>query len=505
MPSDGVLAADLIRSYREPPYGAIKFMREQLHAEPDPWQAKLLEAYISRDPQHRRISMQACAGPGKTAGEVVCGLHFLSCMLLEEGQHPKGLATSITGDNLRDNLWSEFAKWQSRSPFLSSQFTWSAQRIYATAYPATWFIAARTWPRGGSADEQGRTLAGLHSRSILFLIDESGAIPATVLRATEQGLANTAFGKVLQAGNPISLEGCLHEAAVRLRGQWFIIRVTGDPDDPEAWVHAPRVANVPDGEQSPAEWAREQIRTYGHDNPWVKSYILGQFPPGSINALLGPEDVEAAMQRHLTPDQYATAQKRIGVDIARFGDDRTVIYARQGLNASVPQPVILRNASTVDVATRILLAKSRYRSEMDFVDAGAMGAGVIDQLRAASITVQEVHFGGAANDPTVYRNRRAEMWFRMAKAIKAGAALSPFCQELLPELTTTTYQYLNGVFQLEDKAFVKKRLGRSPDIADALALTYALPDMPSVQMQRAAHVERSVQQPVDFDPFRPGA
>jgi hypothetical protein len=228
---------------------------------------------------------------------------------------------------------------------LEQAFTWTKTRIVANDHPETWFFSARSFPKSASPEEQGKTLSGLHSKFVLFVIDESGAIPTTVLRAAEQALSNKpAFGKILQAGNPISLEGMLYAAATQLAAQWHIIRVTGDPDDPK---RSPRIDKA---------WAEHQIQTYGRDNPWVMSYILGQFPPSSLNSLLGPEDVRAAMQRELPITAYNWAQARLGVDVARFGDDRTVIFPRQGKRAFAPQ--IMRHARdsavSTDIATAVL-------------------------------------------------------------------------------------------------------------------------------------------------------
>jgi len=459
---DAHLAAAKLASYRELPYGACRFAQDQFGFVGDTWQEQALVAFA--DPAIPRISLQACAGPGKTAVEAICGWYFLGTQCTP-GEHPKGLCTSVTGENLRDNLWAEFSKWQQRSEYLMHAFRWTAQRIFAVDHPETWFFSPRKWPKTGNADEQGATFSGLHSQNVCVIVDESGAIPPTVLRAAEQALANTTFGKILQGGNPISLEGMLYAAANHLRAQWFIIRVTGDPDDPH---RSPRIDLT---------WAREQIATYGRDNPWVMSYILGQFPPTSLNALLGIEDVQTAMARSpLDRMLYSHMQKRLGVDVARFGDDRTVLFPRQGLQAF--NPTVMRGAITNDIVARIMEAKRKWGSELELIDNSfAWGNGVVDNLTVAGQSPHAVNFAGKAVDPR-YKNRRAEGWIKMADAIKAGGLALPNAPSLVAELTTPTYTFHNGQFQLEEKDQVKKRLGRSPDLADALALTYMLPDLP---------------------------
>jgi phage terminase large subunit len=483
-------AAATVKRWREDERGILQYGEEQFQFLGDQWQEKALLAFASPKPEHKRISLQACVGPGKTAVEAIAGWWFLGVQG-DKLEHPQGACVAITQDNLRDNLWKEFSKWQGRSAYCSRAFTWTAKRIFCNDHPETWFLSARSWPKTANADQQGATLSGLHSKYVLCIADESGAIPTTIMRAGEQAMAQAGggFAKFLQAGNPISLEGMLYAAANELRHLWYVIRITGDPDDPHAWVHAPRVGN------EPKQWAQEQIDTYGRDNPWVKSSILGQFPPSSINALLGIEEVQAAMARHHRRDAYEWAQKRIGIDVARFGDDRTVLFPRQGLAAF--KPVIMRIQNTVQIAARAAQAAVKWDPEMMFVDdTGHWGHGVLDNLQTAGYPAVPVIFSDDAIDPR-YRNRRAEMWMTMAEWVKNGGAI-PKIESMVAELTTPTYTFVNGKFLLEEKDQIKKRLGRSPDLADALALTFAMPDMPAKLMRR--HV-RSQTVKHDADPF----
>ena len=448
------------------------FVHQNFGVTPDAWQLDALHAFA--DPAIQRLSLQACVGPGKTAVLAWIVWWFLACQG-DRGEHPKGVGMAITWDNLRDNLWPELAKWQARSEYLTAAYTWTKERVFNNDHPETWFVAARSWPKTASPDDQGKTLSGLHGKYVLVVMDESGGIPATVLRAGEQVLSTKPiFGKLVQAGNPISLEGMLYAASTTLRHQWHVIRITGDPDDPK---RSPRID---------LQWAKDQLATYGRENPWVQSQLLGLFPPASINALLGVHDVEAAMERHLKLDRYEWAQKRIGVDVARFGDDRTVLFPRQGLVAF--KPVVMRHARnsavSVDIANRVMAAKARWGSELEFFDAtGGWAAGAVDVMRANGLTPIDVQFAAPAMDPR-YANRRAEIWFEMAAWIQRGGVLSKI-PELVGELTTPTYTFHKGKFLLEEKDQVKKRLGRSPDLADALALTFGMVDMPGGEMATA--------------------
>lgn len=452
-------AAQRIKEWRG---NVAKFAWDNFKFEPDAWQKEFFDVFPSQDEKKKRIALQACAGPGKTAVLAIGGLNALSCYG-RKNEHPKGAAVAVTGDNLKDNLWPEFQVWMQRSDYLRREFVWTHKRIHSRRHPETWFISARSWSKSASPEEQGRTLSGLHSRFIIILIDESGDIPPAVGRAGEQALSNVEWGKIVQAGNPTSHAGMLFEAATKLADQWYPICITGDPDDPR---RSPRVDK---------KWAAEQIKEHGRENPWVMSFILGRFPPSSINSLLGPDEVEEAMNRRLPLEAYSWAQKRLGVDCARFGDDRTIIYPRQGL--FVGHPIEMRNARGHEIAARVIVSKRKWGSELEFVDdTGGWGAGTIDAMSLAGITAIPVNASSAATDPHFY-NLRSQMHWLLAQHVKSGLWL-PKRPGLKKELCTPVYWFEKGKIRVEEKDQIKKRLKHSPDEADGLANTYALPDLP---------------------------
>jgi phage terminase large subunit len=460
-------APDRIRRWRKDP---VAFVREVFGVAPDLWQVRVLQAVGAGDRDKQRIGMKACKGPGKTCVLAWIIWWFMACWG-ERGEHPKGAATSITSDNIKANLWPELAKWMHRSEFLKAAFEWTATRIRARDHRETWFFDLRTWAKNADPQQQADTLAGLHAKFLLFVLDESGGIPSAVMATAEAGLANEHLGwaKIVQAGNPTHLEGPLWDACSTHRHLWYMVEITSDPDDPE---RTPRVS---------PEWARQQIEMYGRENPWVMVNVFGKFPPSSLNALLGPDDVNAAFRRYsaLSAHLYSHMQKRLGVDVARFGDDRSVLFPRQGLAAF--RPVIIRHQRTTAIAARIILAKRNWGWEQAFVDdTGHWGHGVIDNLLTAGVPAIPVVFSSPAIDPR-YNNRRTEMWIEMAEWIKRGGAI-PQIPELVAELTTPTYTFNKGKFVLEEKDMIKERLGRSPDLADGLALTFAIPDMPSANV-----------------------
>lgn len=413
--------------------------------------------------------------------------HRLVCFA-DKGEHPKGAALSGEGrDNLRDNLWAEIGKWQDRSPFLKTAFEWTKERVYARGHEKTWFCSARSYAKDANAEAIGSALSGLHSRFPFLLLDEIGMMPPTVgQKASQIFTGGVEDGLIAAAGNPTSTSGLLYDIWNRQRGLWTTVTITADPDDPK---RTPRVDPV---------HAREQIAQYGRDNPWVMATILGLFPPTSLNALLGIEDVERAMNRHLREDVYEFAQKRLGVDCARFGDDATIIFPRQGLAAF--KFAEMRNARSNEIAARVAKAKMDWESELEFVDGtGGWGSGVIDSLTVAGHTPFEVQFAGRADDPRFY-NKRTEMWWRMAEWVKKGGAL-PRDPQLQRELTEPLYYYQDGKIRLEEKDQIKKRLGFSPDRADSLGLTFAIEEQSSMRSPHSSPTASRKNYKADYDPF----
>jgi len=467
-------AVERLRIWRQDPR---VFVREVFGVTPDAWQDKVLEAF----PHNQRLAMKACKGPGKTAVIAMLAWNFLLTR-----PHANIAAVSITGDNLRDGLWKEMAKWQAKSPLLMQAFEWQKERIVSRECPATWWMSARSWAKSASSDQQANTLAGLHADYMLFLLDEAGGIPDGVMSAAEAALASGIETKVVIAGNPTHLEGPLYRASTQERGLWFLIEITADPDDP---MRTPRVS---------AEWARQQIAKYGRESPWVLVNVFGRFPPSSLNALIGPDEVRDAMKRHRRKDEYEFAAKVLGVDVAREGDDRSVIFPRQGLVAF--EPIILRNANSIQGAGAVARKWQDWGAHAAFVDnTGGFGGGWIDQLQLLGFTPQPVHYAGKPRDQR-YVNKRAEMWFEACEWIKQGGALPPI-DELVAELSTPVYFFKGDRMQIEEKAEIKDRLGRSPDLADAFCQTFASPVQPPPRFETQAFVRQTAVAKHEYDPF----
>lgn len=218
----------------------------------------------------------------------------------------------------------------------------------------------------------------------------------------------------------------------------------------------------------PGEVAR--LRRDMSPEAFAREYLC-DFSAAGEDQLISVSTAEDAALRYYKQDVYRFAPKILGVDPARFGGDRSVIILRQGMQTFGPE--IYHGLDNMALAGKVVQAITKAEPDAVFVDSGA-GGGVIDRVRQLGFTVVEVNFGGEPGNDRYY-NKRAEMWGEMAAWLTAGGAI-PNIPALKAELATPKYTYdARNKIKLEAKAEIKKRLPSSPDIADALALTFAHP------------------------------
>jgi hypothetical protein len=199
-----------------------------------------------------------------------------------------------------------------------------------------------------------------------------------------------------------------------------------------------------------------------------------------------------------------------GVDVARFGDDQQVIVARRGLDARTVPTLKFRGLDLVTFSGKIAEHARTWGPHAVYVDEGGMGAGVVDMVRKMlrGTLVLGVNFGGKTDgffdgDDVRVADKAAEMWAAMRFWLRTGAIEND--PELAAELTGRQYGFdTHSAIRLESKSDMKKRGLSSPDVADALALTFAYPvaDMPDLpgpalaghDFGRSSHVS-------DYDPM----
>ena len=222
------------------------------------------------------------------------------------------------------------------------------------------------------------------------------------------------------------------------------------------------------------------------ETSFAREYLC-DFTAAGDNQLMSLSDVEAGATRTVPDADIIFAPKILGVDPARFGDDRSVIFMRQGLTTH--KPIILRGIDNMALAQRVASEMMEHKPDAVFIDAGA-GSGVIDRLRQLGHEVTEVAFAGKPTDGR-YLNKRAEIWCELRDWLTGGGCI-PNDQGLKQDLASPTYYYNSaGKIQLESKDEIKKRGLPSPDIGDALALTFSFPVIPKSSSHHYSNRPRS--------------
>ena len=241
----------------------------------------------------------------------------------------------------------------------------------------------------------------------------------------------------------------------------------------------------------------QRLRRDMTETSFSREYLC-DFNASAEDQLISLSDSNAAANREYPDKDFMDAPKILGVDPARFGDDRSVIIRRQGLKAS--DIVMFRGLDNMQLAARVAQICQDWDPDAVFIDSGG-GAGVLDRLRQLDYDPVEVPFGGRAILEQQFVNRRTEMWWNMKEWVEAGGWI-PSDPILRQELSTPTYWFdAQGRKVLESKDEIKKRLqgGASPDIADALALTFAYPVGKRLPLEVRVRLKPISQ--LDYDPY----
>lgn len=215
----------------------------------------------------------------------------------------------------------------------------------------------------------------------------------------------------------------------------------------------------------------------------IRQELLCDFTASASNVVITIDLVTESAARHITQDQVQGLPLIMAVDVARFGDDDTYITFRQGLWCD--KQIKVHGQDTMVVASVIASYANQRKPDGIIIDGGSMGAGVIDRLRQMGFTnVFEVNFQGAAIDKDRYANIRAEIYFKTAEWMRQGGAI-PDDPDLKTELTVTEYKFTpSGKIILQPKEEIKTLTGHSPDQADSLALTFAVPIVKAPNMEQ---------------------
>jgi len=225
------------------------------------------------------------------------------------------------------------------------------------------------------------------------------------------------------------------------------------------------------------------VRTYGEDSDFCRVRIKGEFPRAGTMQFIPSDIVDYCMLWDAPYESYYLMPIVIGVDVARYGDDKTVIVIRQG--RKILEMKRFRELNTMQVAAEVMFTIREYTPAATFVDGVGIGAGVVDRLRQLSFDIVEVNAGTKPYEEKTYYNKRAEMWDRMRIWMKGtnepdknyvGADI-PHDTDLRKALIGLEYGFTDAktgeLMRLERKADMKRRGLESPDEGDAIAMTFA--------------------------------
>ena len=314
------------------------------------------------------------------------------------------------------------------------------------------------------ADHDDHGFQGIHRRYVLAILDEACGIPANLYTAVE-AITTNADCRILAIGNPD--DPATEFGTVCKPGSgWTVLTVpvfdspnfTGEPV-PEVLRHL-----LP----SP-EWVEDARKRWGEGSPLWQSKVLGEFPDISTDTLIPARWITAAQNRDIAPGRPAT----LGVDVARFGTDQTILALRRGSHARIL--TALPHSATTETTGHVMLAQREHGNPTAHVDGVGVGGGVVDMLRAAGVPVADLQAGSGATDSERFKNARAEWYWGLRERFEAGDIdLDPNDDELASQLASIQFSYTaRGQIVIESKDDMAKRGMPSPDRADALMLAFA--------------------------------
>lgn len=439
------------------------FFREVLSFEPDDWQAEA--AYDLA--HHSRVSIRSGQGVGKTGLEAAIFLWFITCFPFS-----RIVATAPTRQQLHDVLWSEISKWMSRSPLLSQMLKWTKTYIYMAGHEKRWFGVARTAARP-------ENMQGFHEDHLLFIVDEASGIAEPIMEAI-LGTLSGVNNKLLMCGNPTKTEGTFYDSHTKDR-----------------MLYKCHTVSSVESKRTNKENIEAMIRKYGWDSNVVRVRVRGEFPDQGDDVFIALSAVEQCGSRLFELDDNRRLPYIIfGIDVARFGDDETVICR----NARGRLKIAARRKgqdlmSTVGEIVREY--KKAIREFPDYkgriyvnIDDTGLGGGVTDRLREVKreerlerlyiIPINaaekiETDTKAGKNAAEHYNNLATHMWAVLKTLIENREVEIEEDQETFAQLATRRYFVAsNGRLEIESKKEMKRRGISSPDRGDAMALSVYL-------------------------------
>ena len=438
--SDEDKARETIRRWREG--GPALFAQEALGATPTEQQWEASKALVSK----RRVSIRSGHGTGKSTFMAWCILWVMCCFF-----PVKVPCTAPTSHQLDDVLWAELGMWHrrlcDRLPDLGGEFEWSKERFILKSNPSESFAVART-----SRPEKPEALQGFHAETLFFLIDEASGVPDEVFQVAE-GALSTDGAFVLMAANPTRMDGYFYDSHHKMRARWGALHWNGED--------SPLVAK---------SYVEDMAFKYGVDSAIYRIRVRGDFA-GNPDGVIPLDIIEAAIGREVR--QFGDMVW--GVDVARFGGDRTSLCKRYGNHMAEP----VKHWTGKDTMQTVGIIKSEYdtarvKPTVIKVDVIGLGAGVVDRLKELGLPVSGINVAESPSVADRYSRLRDELWFLGREWFSSRGVQIVDDEALIAELTLPSYKHLStGKIQVESKEELKKRGVTSPDLADAFLITFA--------------------------------
>jgi len=430
--------SELILTYERHP---DLFVEDLLGVTPQDWQREVMSAVAEGQ---RRCSIRSGHGVGKSS----CASWLMIWFLLT--RYPvKIVVTAPTASQLFDALFAECKRWIKELPTpIKSLLEMKSDRIELGSSPTEAFISART-----SRSESPESLAGVHADHVLLVVDEASGVPESVFEAAYGSMSGKDATTIL-LGNPTRSSGYFYETHTRLRDSWWTKQVS--------CLDSPLVS---------PDFIAEMELKYGADSNAMRVRVLGEFPLAEDDTLISLHSVEQASKRKV--EQPEGTPVVWGLDVARYGDDASVLCIRQGRH--LIELHSWKKLSLMELAGRVLdlLHSSDEPPEEILVDSIGLGAGVLDRLRELDISARGVNVSESPAMADRYANLRAELWDLTKQWFNEEVQI-PNDDSLIADLTAPRYSFnSSGKMLVESKAETKKRLGRSTDFADSLVLTFA--------------------------------
>jgi hypothetical protein len=425
----------------------VRFASETLGANPWSKQVEILEAI--RD--HVRVAVRSCNGSGKTyiAAHVV--LWWLMC-------HPDAIVitTAPTAHQVRNILWREIRRAHHEN----------AGAVGGKLLRTSLELGDKHYAQGLSTDTPER-FQGFHEGHILFVVDEASGVREGIFEAIE-GSMTSAGAKVLLLGNPTSLKGTFYDAFHKRRGLWKTIHISA--------FDTPNLVN--DEVVQPAlvtpQWVADAEQNWGKESYLYQVRVLGEFPSESEDTLIPLKLVEFAANSDVSNELEAvSASVEIGVDVARFGSDRTAICVRRG--TQIVSLDSFRRLDTMNTAGRVAKMAREHTVSAIRVDEIGIGAGVVDRINEMKVpNVEGVNVARRANKREQFANLRTELYDGLRDRFMGRRIQIPNDSDLISQLASVKYSFTSsGQMRIEGKDELRSRGERSPDLADAVMLAFA--------------------------------